>query len=212
MRITPILRLNTVLFVLLALLSACKNTQGLDKEHMVDMSPKFLALSNQEKLALTTSWELVGKIAVMTPNERKSAYLNWQQSNQTFDLRLSNLIGVSLLNLKFDGETATLESEGKIYQDRSTEALIFHTTGWILPLDHLPQWIKGESSPEDKLVLNDMGLPSEIEPRCIECIGWTITYREYQKIQGIWLPLSIEINNPAKKTRLKFKVSQWKRK
>jgi outer membrane lipoprotein LolB len=201
-----------ITILLFAAVSACQNTLKHGNERAIDMSPDFLALSNQEKLALTNSWELVGKIAVITPTERKSAYLNWQQANQELDFRLSNLIGVSLLKLTFDGEIARLDSDGKNYQDESTEALIYRATGWILPLDNLPQWIKGETNPEDKVILNDMGFPSRIEPICATCIGWEISYSQYQKVQGIWLPFSIEVNKPADKTRLKFKVSQWKRK
>lgn len=176
------------------------------------MSVAFLALSNQQKLAITTSWELVGKIAVISPTERKSAYLNWQQTKQKLDFRLSNLIGVSLLNLNFDGKVARLESDGKNYQDSSTEALIYRTTGWILPLDNLPQWIKGATNSKDKVTLNNMGFPSKIEPICATCTGWEITYDQYQKVDGIWFPFIINVNNSEKQTKLKFKVSQWKRK
>ncbi len=176
------------------------------------MSPEYLQLPNQEKLTLMSHWELTGKIAIITPNERKSAYLNWQQVDQVVDFRLTNLIGVSLLNLTYDGETARLEADGEKYEGPSTEALVYRTTGWILPLDNLPQWIKGLVNAQDQLVLNGQGLPDIIQPICATCTGWEITYSQYEYVQGVWLPLLIEVNNPLKQTRLKFKVSQWQRK
>lgn len=208
----PFVKFTVVVFILIFVLSGCKNTNNLNKASDVDMSAEFLALSNHEKLALMTHWELSGKIAVFTSTERKSAYLNWHQSNQEIDFRLSNLIGVSLLNLSFDGELAKLEADGEEYEDVSTEALIYRTTGWLLPLDNLHHWIKGLSNDDDQIQLNDFGLPSRIEPICDTCIGWIITYSQYKEVQGVWLPFNIDVINPTKQTRLKFKVSQWQRK
>jgi len=176
------------------------------------MSADYMQLSNQEKLTLMRHWELTGKIAVITPDERKSAYLNWQQANQSIDFRLSNLIGVSLLNLSYDGKIARLEADGEEYRDGSTEALVYRTTGWVLPLDNLPQWIKGSSNEQDQVFLGENGLPERIQPICATCFGWEITYSQYKQVQGVWLPFSVEVNNPIKQTRLKFKVSQWQRK
>lgn len=198
--------------LLLLLLSGCTNTRNADKRAEIDMSAGYLQLPNQEKLKLMSHWELSGKIAVITPDERKSAYLNWQQANQSIDFRLTNLIGVSLLNLSYDGKTARLDADGENYEDKSTEALIYRTTGWILPLDNLPQWIKGSTNEQDTILLNESGLPERIEPVCATCFGWEITYSQYKQIQGVWLPFSVEVNNPIKQTRLKFKVNQWQRK
>jgi outer membrane lipoprotein LolB len=199
-------------FLFIAILSSCKNTHDLQKRKEIDMSAEYLQLPNQEKLSLMTHWELTGKIAVITPDERKSAYLNWQQADSNIDFRLSNLIGLSLLNLTFDGEIARLEADGNKYADNSTEALIYRTTGWILPLENLPQWIKGSTKAEDRVTYNEQGLPERIQAFCTTCLGWEIAYSQYKEVQGVWLPFSIEVNNPSKQTRLKFKVSQWQRK
>jgi outer membrane lipoprotein LolB len=178
----------------------------------IDMSAEYLQLPNQEKMILLSHWELTGKIAIMTPNERKSAYVNWQQANQVVDFRLTNLIGVSALNLTYDGETARLEADGKAYQDQSPESLVFRTTGYILPLDNLPQWIKGSVNAQDQVILNEQGLPYIIKPICATCTGWEITYSQYRYVQGAWLPFLVDVNNTLKQTRLKFKVNQWQRK
>lgn len=198
--------------LLILLISSCKNTHNLHNRKAIDMSAEYLQLHNQEKLTLMSHWELTGKIAIITPIERKSAYLNWQQSSQVVDFRLTNLIGVSLLNLTYNGEVARLEADGKEHEGASTEALVYRTTGWILPLHNLPQWIKGSVSEQDHVVLNDEGLPKIIQPICATCNGWEITYSEYKHVQGVWLPFLVEVSNPLKQTQLKFKVSQWYRK
>jgi len=197
--------------LLIFLISGCKNTHNLHNRKTIDISAEYLQLPNQEKLRLMSHWELTGKIAVITPSERKSAYLNWQQSNKNIDFRLTNLIGVSLLNLIYDGETARLEADGEKYEDESTEALVYRTTGWILPLDNLPQWIKGAANARDLVFMNDNSLPEIIQPICATCTGWEITYSQYEYVQGVWLPFLVEVNNSLKQTRLKFKVNQWQR-
>jgi outer membrane lipoprotein LolB len=198
--------------LLILLISSCKNTHNLHNRKAIDMSAEYLQLQNQEKLRLMSHWELNGKIAIITPSERKSAYLNWQQSNQVVDFRLSNLIGVSLLKLTYDGNVARLEADGEEYEGESTEALVYRTTGWMLPLDNLAEWIKGSVSEQDHVLLNDKGLPEIIQPICATCTGWEITYSQYEHVQGVWLPFLVEVNNPLKQTRLKFKVRQWHRK
>jgi outer membrane lipoprotein LolB len=198
--------------LLILLISSCKNTHNLHNRKAIDMSAEYLQLQNQEKLRLMSHWELNGKIAIITPSERKSAYLNWQQSNQVVDFRLSNLIGVSLLKLTYDGNVARLEADGEEYEGGSTEALVYRTTGWMLPLDNLAEWIKGSVSEQDHVLLNDKGLPEIIQPICATCTGWEITYSQYERVQGVWLPFLVEVNNPLKQTRLKFKVRQWHRK
>lgn len=199
------------IFVFIVILSACKNTHNIKDRPPIDMSAQYMQLANHEKVNLLTHWELSGKIAIITPEERKSTYVNWQQAEQNIDFTLTNLIGVSLLNLSFDGNIATLEADGKTYQDTSTERLVYQTTGWILPLDELVQWIKGATQNGDMVSNNEQGLPVLVEPTCANCAGWIIKYSQYKKVQGVWLPFSIEVNNQARQTRLKFKVSQWQR-
>jgi outer membrane lipoprotein LolB len=198
--------------LLILLASSCKNTHDLHNQKAVDMSAKYLQLQNQEKLKLMSDWELTGKIAIITPSERKSAFLNWQQSNQVVDFRLTSLIGVSLLKLTYDGAVARLEANGEEYEGASTEALVYRTTGWILPVDNLPRWIKGFISEQDHVILNDRDLPEIIQPVCATCAGWEITYSQYEYVQGVWLPFLVEVNNPIKQTQLKFKVRRWHRK
>jgi outer membrane lipoprotein LolB len=200
------------LFLFIVLLNGCKNVPDLENRKAIDMSAEYLQLPNQEKVGLLTHWELSGKIAVITADERKSAYLNWQQADDKIDFRLSNLLGVSLLKLSYNGNIARLEVDGDIYEDMSTEALIYRTTGWILPLDNLPQWIKGAANEQDIVTLNAQGLPQHIKAICQSCAGWEISYSQYKEVQGVLLPFSIVVNNPSKQTRLKFKVSQWQRK
>jgi outer membrane lipoprotein LolB len=198
--------------LLILLINGCKNLNTLHDNETIDMSTEYLQLTNQGKLTLMSHWELTGKIAIITPSERKSAYLNWQQANQVVDFRLSNVLGVSILKLTDDGETARLEADGEAYEDESTEALVYRTAGWILPLDNLPQWIKGSVNSPDKVALNDQGLPHVIQPICASCTGWEITYSQYAYVQGVWLPFLVDVNNPLKQTHIKFKVNQWQRK
>ncbi|MDT0628464.1 lipoprotein insertase outer membrane protein LolB [Alteromonas sp. W364] len=191
------------------MLAACKTApQQAQKSVFPD---NYDSLSNQEKLRWLSHWELSGKIAVITPDERKSAYLNWEQREREFDFKLSNLIGVTLLDLNYDGIIASIEADGETYTDSSTEALIYRTTGWILPLENLPQWIKGQTNEEDLVELNADNLPKRLTPVCAACFGWEITYSDYKETDGVWLPYAITVRNPQKKTQLKFKVNQWTR-
>ncbi|MBF7072561.1 outer membrane lipoprotein LolB [Glaciecola sp. MH2013] len=203
------LKHSVIIIITLVMLSACKTTT---KEQIDALPDNYSQLSNEEKLSMLTRWELSGKIAIISPKERQSAYLNWEQLEDQTDFKLTNLLGVSLLKLNADSQSASLEADGKLYEDESKEALIYRTTGWLLPLDNLIFWIKGASNEQDIIELNQQGLPRKISPSCFRCAGWQITYANYKQLDGLWLPHAITVANFDQETTLKFRVDEWLRK
>jgi outer membrane lipoprotein LolB len=189
-------------------LSACKTAPNKPTD---TLPVNYQSLPNEEKLLYFKHWEITGKIAIITPKERQSAYLNWSQLDEKTEFRLTNLLGVSLLELNANEHGASLESDGKTLTDTSKERLIYRTTGWLLPLDNLVSWIKGAVNEQDVVELNKTGLPARLVPTCFRCAGWEISYNNYKKNEGLWLPYAITVSNAEKQTTLKFKVNNWKR-
>ncbi|MGL5224749.1 MAG: lipoprotein insertase outer membrane protein LolB, partial [Aeromonas sp.] len=46
-----------------------------------------------------THWQLSGKMAIITPQQKGSARLNWQQTGDDYRLNLTSLIGTNILEL-----------------------------------------------------------------------------------------------------------------
>ena len=76
-------------FTCLLLLAGCATTQP--QRDQVNW--------NQERTRLEqlTHWQLSGKMAIITPQQKGSARLNWQQDGEDYRLNLTSLIGTSIL-------------------------------------------------------------------------------------------------------------------
>ena len=112
-----------VVGLFISALSACVSRPSLESEAIIQLN---------NNLAQLQQWKLKGKIAWITNSERKSAYMNWQQNNKDMQFDLSNLVGINLASLSYNGELATLSSDGQVYEDSSPSALIYKTTGYLV--------------------------------------------------------------------------------
>ncbi len=172
-------------------------------------SQAVIKLNNN--LTQLTQWKLKGKIAWISATQRKSAYMNWQQNNANMQFGLSNVLGINLASLSFDGQVATLFADGKEYQGPSPSMLIYQTTGWQVPLEPLSSWVKGAASVDGRAGSNiaadqsssastkpqitryENGLIKQIKPICANddikngvennnCDQWTIDYTSYKNV------------------------------
>lgn len=192
------------------------------------------AITVDNNLAQLTQWRLKGKIAWITPQKRTSAYMNWQQNDAQMQFNLSNVLGITLASLSYDGQSAILQADGKQYQDPSPSALIYRTTGWQVPLTSLSSWVKGAPSHKGRVYKQSQlankdnttqvlryenGLIKQIKPACAttpnseSCDDWTIDYTQYTSVTinnvQYQLPSNINMYNTASQATIKMRISQW---
>ncbi|MFC3120592.1 lipoprotein insertase outer membrane protein LolB [Agaribacter flavus] len=177
------------------------------KPEVSETSP---VIANQ---SLPDAWKLSGKLAVITPEERKSAYLSWQQKNQTFDMALTTIVGSSVANMSFDGNIAILEADGKKWQDVSPDKLIENTTSWSIPVSSIAVWMSGQSEPRDSVSFYENGLIKSLIPSCIGCEVWQITYNSYRQYSvakhNLVLPHKLTLKNSSKQTQVIIRIDKW---
>lgn len=185
-----------ICFLSLALLGACAT------------KPKVDANSVNSTLLQSEIWTLNGRIAFTNPEDKFSAALEWHQTNDTYRLRLSKLIGGTLLMLEKDAsQLVTLRFDGKTYHDSDAENLVWRITGWRLPVNDFKYWVAG--------TLNPLGpMPGNIKRDNNQRLwsfeslnGWQVTYQNYKVFSGIALPHNMTINNNS--FQLKLRVSDW---
>jgi outer membrane lipoprotein LolB len=209
------IRQLTIIAVLFAL-TACASRPSLESQTVVKLN---------NNLAQLQKWKLSGKIAWITASERKSAYMNWQQNVENMQFELSNLVGINLASLNYNGKIATLKADGKEYHDPSPSFLIYKTTGWNVPLKPLTSWVKGAvtsqgrlsgktaASNSQKLIRYENGLIKQIKPNCEKCDQWTIDYTAYENVligeNEYQLPKQISMFNSASQATIKIRISQW---
>ncbi|WP_334059236.1 lipoprotein insertase outer membrane protein LolB [Alteromonas sp. S005] len=205
------IRLFSLLFALCFILSAC-TTAPKGPENAVNLTAQL------EKVAEVHHWQMRGKIAFRYGKEAASLNLVWKNDSGDFDFRLTNFLGVSLVNLNVNKNQSVLEADGETYVDALPEPLIYRSTGMLIPVEPLLSWVKGLPLEGDKYTLTEKGLVNTLESYCQGCRNWKVTYGNYGSVDledetSVWLPHSITLiqdetpNMP--KTQLKIKIYQW---
>lgn len=192
-------RLLFVIFVLL--LAGCTQTPQV----AVPDVPQ-----SQQALQQLTQWRLQGRMALQTPDEKLSASLNWRQNEQDFTLRLSTMLGITLLNMQQQNGQTRLSADGKDYQDNNASRLIERITGWPLPLTQLPLWVKGQTQPADIVEYTANGQVSRVYPQCGGCGDWQIDYADFQPVGEYSLPHKLSLTSQYPQAiKIKIRVNKW---
>ncbi|MEM5496657.1 lipoprotein insertase outer membrane protein LolB [Paraglaciecola mesophila] len=190
-----------LLILITILLSACAtppptNIQVNSQEH-------------QAKLSQIQHWKLKGRMAFKGSDEKFSANVNWQQVDDSYHLSLNTMLGINILTMQGDKESAELNADDEQYQDTDASHLIWRITGWQIPVSQFPFWIKGQAQPTDKVIYAQSGVIEQLIPVCDSCAGWLISYQDYHQVDNVWLPYNIKLNNSALGNQILIRVNQW---
>ncbi|WP_218309429.1 lipoprotein insertase outer membrane protein LolB [Alteromonas antoniana] len=162
-----------------------------------------------EKLRSITSWNIKGKMALRENGEAVSATLRWSVDNDALAFRLTNFLGVTLVDMQSNGLQATLEADGETYTDTDPSRLIYRVTGWDIPLDKLLNWVKGVPGERDTYTLTENGLLDTLMPNCFRCRQWQVQYGAYQNVDGVWLPGALTLNQKDTQNFIKIRINTW---
>lgn len=139
------------------------------------------------------TWEAQGKIAVQTAHKGWNASFNWQQSGHNYWLDLFGPLGANRISLSGNPQYALLQTGNQKDEAPNAEMLLKRRLGWYLPVNNVHYWIRGVPAPGgyDHLVRQ-----SKKQIAMLDQQGWHITYKAYQRINGLDLPVLIEMENP----------------
>lgn len=202
------IRFVFILVLVTLFISACTTLPD-GPEDAVNLSAQL------KKVAQVDAWQLRGKIAFRQGKEGASANLLWKTDDADFHFRLTNLLGVTMVDLNVNGDKAILEAGNEVYEDADPEPLIYHTTGMDIPVEPLLSWIKGLPLADDTFTLTEKGLLNTLESNCSACKGWQVSYANYGNVttpegKNVWLPHAINLVQPnPPSTQLKIKIYEW---
>ncbi|MOA21950.1 Outer-membrane lipoprotein LolB precursor [compost metagenome] len=141
-------------------------------------------------------------MAIITAQQKGSARLNWQQDGDDYRLNLSSIVGTHILELsRSKGEVTLIDNDGKQHQSQDAEALIYQLTGWNIPVQGLPEWIKGLPGKAEFELNPDASLASVRDGQ------WQIVYGDYRDQAGYRLPHLLTMTGQG--SRLKLQINQW---
>lgn len=157
-----------------------------------------------QRLADLTDWQLAGKIAFRSPNQNRSANLDWHQNNQHYVITVSGPFGVGRNTLDGKPGNVTLENSDGKYSASTPEQLMEQQLGWSLPVSSLDNWVRGLKAPDSKgeFTYDSKGYPSTLKQD-----GWTIEYKQWSYADGYWLPGRLRLQYGD--ITVTFVITQW---
>lgn len=139
------------------------------------------------RLQQLSDWQLEGKLGIKLPDDNGSARLSWQQQGEAFYLTLSGPLGSGRVVIEGNEQFASLQqADQPPLQAESADALLFHATGWQLPVELLRYWVRGIPAPAlaaSAQVFDDTGALSGFEQA-----DWRIEVKRHQWVDGLVLP------------------------
>ncbi|MCG9697401.1 lipoprotein insertase outer membrane protein LolB [Shewanella sp. Isolate11] len=155
----------------------------------------------------TKAWEMQGKLAVRTPQDKFSTNLYWLHTDKQDELRLTTMLGTTVMSLSNNSSGASLTIEDKTYRDKDAERLLKRLTGWSIPIESLPLWITGQVADTDKVISTD----EQTRPQLIQSTTgqqpWQVSFKRWQQQSGAELPQLLELSR--ENIRLKIQINQW---
>lgn len=160
----------------------------------------------KQRLTAKKTWQVKGKLAFISPDERQSANLNWQQTTNTNNLILTTFIGTRILSLKQTINGAELEFDGDAYFDANAAELLKRLTGFTLPVDNADNWLKGTID-DESLVVDELGRAKQVLWFDKAGKKWQITYGTYIQKAGYWLPTKLTLKH--QQIKIKIQLYDW---
>jgi len=150
-------------------------------------------------------WHISGKVGIRLPDDAHSAYVEWTQHANAFDVLLFGPLGQGKSRLH--GKPGAVElslANGDVWNDKSPEALLMKLYGWQLPISRAQYWVKGLAAPDTAAVtkFNADGSLAHLEQD-----GWDINYLNYQDTKPIRLPQKLIMHYDQ--VRVTLIVTQW---
>jgi outer membrane lipoprotein LolB len=162
---------------------------------------------HQARLQALDNWIAEGKLALRSTEISESASLNWQQTPTRTTVHLSGPMGFKATTIESDGSELELRQGDEISRwDISDPEAMARQTGWNLPLQALPHWLKGIPAPvsgfERVAFATDPSLLGILQQE-----GWTVTYGEYARFADLTLPTRLQIQQGD--TSIRVIIRDW---
>jgi outer membrane lipoprotein LolB len=167
-------------------------------------------LRHQESVLALSDWELSGRLNVRQQNTSDTVNINWQQRDQSFEIRFSGTIGLGAVQVHGSPGQVVVEKAGAetvVLPD--LQALAQNYLGYDFPAAQLLYWVRGVPAPDGLIstTLNaDLMLGTLVQA---DNTGrqWQLEYEDYQPVMDVWLPGQIRVTSGD--IRLRFLINEW---
>ncbi len=140
-------------------------------------------------------WQLSGKIGLRAPQMAESAYINWQQCDDQFAVRISGPLGQTVARINGHNDYLTLQFEGREPVTTSEpEVLMQQQLGWSLPIRALRYWVRAAAAPGGDA---EFAGPQQ-QPNTLRQQNWQVDYLTYHQNGATSLPAKLRLSRDSK--------------
>jgi len=162
-------------------------------------------VEHQASLGQFQYWSARGKLALRTSDRAESATLLWRQQGAHSELHLSGPIGMGATTIHSNGQQMEIrQGDERRVIDISTPDAIARNTGWDLPLQALPYWLKGLPAPREEVQLLEL---DQDLLRSLQQDGWSVQYQQYEQFDQKMLPTRLRIQRGD--TSVRMIIGNW---
>ncbi|GAB3099091.1 lipoprotein insertase outer membrane protein LolB [Lysobacter terrae] len=167
--------------------------------------------AREQTLSGYAQWSFSGRIAVSVGSKGGSGRIDWNQDGAAYEAALSAPVTRQSWRLIGDThhEAARLEGlEGGPREGEFAEDLLEEATGWRIPVNQMPDWVRGIAMPLS-------GAPPQTaygadgRLRSIEQLGWKVEYQEWMPAQGARPELPRRILARSGQATVRLIVDEW---
>ncbi|MGD8842838.1 MAG: lipoprotein insertase outer membrane protein LolB [Gammaproteobacteria bacterium] len=190
-----------ILACLLALLGACATRPVPEAV----TAPESAWLAHRASVAALKDWRIRGRVAVRRDDHGWSADFDWQQTGESYRIRMRGPFGRGAVELRGDRSGVWLQrQDGPPVYARSAERLLRDETGWELPVHGLGDWLRGLPAAAEPAALDWDGLG---RLRKLQQDGWSIDYRRYREVGQRQLPDKMQLLRDS--LLVKLVIDEW---
>lgn len=152
-------------------------------------------------------FSLDASIGVKSPKDSVTGSLEWQQTGDHYQAAMRNVLGLTVFELTTTTHGATVVVDGKTHQGNSAAELLNYLSGWSLPIEEMPMWIRGLPSLSSQNVKRDsLGRVQSFTLIDSQQREWQVTYTEFFA-DSLSLPRKITLQSVD--SRLKVVIREW---
>jgi outer membrane lipoprotein LolB len=163
--------------------------------------------ARQQVLQDFDDWDLHARAAIRLKGEVYNIGIRWQRQAENAVILLEAPFGQGVIRIETSAQgTYRLRlPDGRVYENRTAEALLEDMIGWSLPISGLGYWIRGMPRPDSAY---SHQLDTGGRARSINQDNWAINYLDYFVAQqDPQLPRRIRL--VSDKVTLKLIIERW---
>ena len=185
-----------------SMLAACATLTGRAPEGAANEAAWQARLT---ELDAVDSWELSGRVGVVTAKDGGSGSLDWKQRGAELSFDFRGPLGAGAVHMEGDAEALHVQSSrGDDFVTTDPEQDFTTHLHMPMPVFSMRYWLLGipdPGAPYSKTV-DARGEPMNLKQR-----DWSVEYQEYAEVQGLSLPVRFTLTRGE--VRIKVAVNQW---